>query len=343
MKKLIPLFFIFFTLISKNYAQEKESQTNEKDLHDDNIIQHLKKAFEFEVKDKLPNTRFLDVSYSYDLPTNYTTKIGDQVYEKGKIDGFQNLKLSTNIEVLNYKKWVVRVFGNYQYSHTNYDIDQQPMSITPHYIPNYHKKEFHTYYGGLSTSYFTVIDKKPVFFNSQISFDGSQEGFERLSGNLVAGVVLKSSRTTYVAVGAIGIIDSRVSVPAVPMVAIRTKINDKWRFDMFLPRDIYFRREILKNSRLSLGTTISSRRLYFEDKTSNKIYRYGQNDIKTGFLYEHHVNQKFIATVQGGVLNVIGGKLTEHKKSPSHKVMTAKYDMTAYFQVSFSYNLFNHK
>lgn len=181
---------------------------------------------------------------------------------------------------------------------------------------------------------------KPVIYNFAISGEGSEEGYERITGMAIGMMVLKRNQTTLITAGLVAIVDRMSVVPVVPIFTIDHKFNNTWSLTAAVPKHIYFRRPLFTDGRLSLGVNMDSERFYVYPENSSKTYLYSKLEIKTGFIYEHSLHDHFILTIKGGAVNTVNGKLVQKNKSSNKEILKSTQDMSAHFSVGISYNLF---
>lgn len=299
----------------------------------------LKDLLNREIRDKFPRTRFIDINYQKSLPTDYKMKLYGEPYEKGELDG-ENVSVSLNIPVFNSKRFNLEASGRYDYDKYKFDEVENKSTLYPN-IYHHDKEEFHLFVTGINAIYLMPVSKTMLILNMNLSGEGSHRGYEKFRGSLLASLIIRKTKKTQMSVGFIGILDNKMLVPVLPTFSVNSKISDKWTLDFVLPRYMYFRRSVLDNSRITLGLDFSGKKMYFEPDQLNDLYIYRNNEIRASFLYEHHLTEKLIFTIGGGVSQPFKGKLIPEDKSYKDDILTNKQDVNFYFQTSFSYNLFS--
>lgn len=291
-----------------------------------------------EIRDKFPTTRFFDLQYEQVLPTDYEKKMDGYVFEKGKLQNQQRLRVAMNVPV--YKKGALTVTGSGRYSLERFDFRNinDLSSGSPQLIPN--KIGYsHFFMGALSSTYFSKLFGKIAIYNVSVSADASEKVFGRITANAIATLVLKSDQNTTITAGVVGILDNRSPIPVLPIFTLDQKLGDSWELSIAIPKYIYVRRPVLANGRLTLGMSFDGSQYYINSSEYTNTYFYSQSEIKTGFMYEHSLSKKLIITLNGGALNAFGGRMSLKGKSYRHDVQRRRQDMTGYFGIGFSYNI----
>lgn len=340
----IKLLFLFILLssiqISAQDIPEDENNTKS-DIFLKNILHSIKfkEYLDKDIRNKFPRTRFLDIQYQYSSPTDFSTKLGDQDYIKGRANTNNTLMASLNVPLLNTRRWTIIASGRYNYSSISLKNIYDQSSNTSSSIGN-KTKEADLFNTGISTTYLTPLFNKLFVANLYLSGEGSHKGYQRFKGIVFASLLLKQSRKTQMSIGLIGLLDNKSAVPVVPSFSYQTTLSRGWILDIFLPQYVSVRRPILKSSRLTLGSEIGGFAMYYEGE-NKKMYYYKQNQVKTGFKYEHQLSEKILVSMNGGIMNTFGGQLINAKQSQRHYILTSKQDMNAYFNVQVSYNFFS--
>lgn len=188
--------------------------------------------------------------------------------------------------------------------------------------------------------------KKPIIYNATVSVDGNEDSFQRLKGFASAIIVLKRTPSTTITVGALALLDPSSIVPMTPLFTLNHKFKDsKWDFDFILPQRLLFRRELMENGRISLGTELNSESFYLNLKTSNLngVYELNQLELKSGITYEYCFTPKIIAFAKVGFNNVLSTRITEKGERTNKYVYDHTEDTQGYVRVGVSYNLFQRK
>lgn len=299
---------------------------------------NIKQRAEEEVRDKFPSTRFFDLQYEQVLPTNYEKRMDDYVFEKGKQQNQQRLKVAMNIPI--YRKGALTITGSGRYNMERFDFRNinDLSSGSPQLIPN--KINYsHFFIGALSSTYFSKLFGKIAIYNVSVSADASEKVFGKITANAMANLVLKSDQKTIITAGVIGILDNRSPIPVLPIFTLDQKLGNSWELSIAIPKYIYVRRPVLANGRLTLGMSFDGGQYYINSNEYTSTYSYSKNEIKTGFIYEHSLSKKLIIKLNGGALNAFGGRMSLKGKSYRHDIQRGRQDMTGYLGVGFSYNI----
>lgn len=292
------------------------------------------------ITDKFPTTRFIDFEYEYLTPSDFTSKIYDEKYEKGRMADINRARLSLNFPVYRTRKLVIVPSIRYRYETIKYDNMVFQSNNYPHLLYNGKQEEHHYIAGSLNATYFSKIWGKHTVFNLNVMGDGSDEGFERMGFSLMGVMVLKKDSQTSMSAGLIAIIEKGVTFPIIPTFSYERKFSGSpWILDIALPRYTYMRRPIASNGRLSLGVLFDDVSFYGYPKFQNSsdTYRLTKSELKVGFLYEHLVNKHFILSLKSGGSKPVIWKTT--KKSSRKSIVKYSSDINMYFSLGVSYNL----
>jgi len=292
-----------------------------------------------EITDKFPATRFLDVEYEYVTPSDHKMKLYDKNFNKASLQHQNRVKVALNVPVYKIGGWTFTGSVRYKYSHFELNDMENTCVDFPNVYPD-RSNSTHFYTTTLNTTYMSRLFGKPVIYNLGITGEGSEEGYERLTGMAIGMMILKRTQTTTITAGLVLIADKMSVVPVVPIFTIDYKFDNTWSLTAAIPKHIYFRRPLFTNGRLSLGAAMDGEKFYVYPKESSKTFLYNKLEIKSGFIYEHSIRNRFILTVKGGMVNAVNGKLVQKNKSTNKEILKSTQNMGAYFNIGFSYNLF---
>lgn len=289
---------------------------------------------------RFPTTRTVNLEYEYVVPLNVTTKThGGNIIEKGRLSNQNRVKLDMNMPFLRVNKWTFT--GSFRYRYNYFDLDRVSHQSTQYLSQSHnHSQEGSTYVGGLNSTYISKLFDKPLIFNMTLNADFSQNGFERITGMGIATMVLKKNSKMAFSLGLFAMIDPMIHYPILPIVVFDYKLPNSWSFSVTLPQYVYIRKTFSKNNRLSFGTNITSDTYYLRLGDPKHSYRYNKAEIKTGFVYEHYVNQHFILTARGGMMNALKGTLNRRSNSYNKYIMKSYQNAGLFFNVGVSYNIY---
>lgn len=323
--KIICVLFICASI--RTVAQEKEAP-----------MQTVVKA----VTDKFPTTRILDVQYEQLGPTNYDSKLFGDRFEKGRIESHNRLKVAINVPFYATKSKSFVLTSSLRYKYETYefgDIYNYSSGITS----TREKQEIHYFAGALSATYMIKLFNKPVIYNATATVDANQDNIQRVKGFVTANIVIKRTANTTITVGALAMLDPSSIIPVTPLFTLNHKFEDsKWDLDFILPQRLLFRRQLLENGRISLGTELNSESFYLNLNASNLkgIYELNQLELKSGITYEYRIAPQIIGFLKGGVNNVLSTRVTERGERTSKYIYDHKEDAQGYFRFGISYNPF---
>jgi hypothetical protein len=181
-----------------------------------------------------------------------------------------------------------------------------------------------------------------MVYTSSLQFDGSDKYVERVKGMLTGTMILKANQCTKLAVGLLVNIDPSAQTPVLPTFSYEHKFNNGLVADIAFPRNIYLRKYVFGNGRVSLGSEIdrTSFYVYNIDSTSQR-YEYRQLDINSGLVYEHLIAKYFVLTAKTGMRLTTTGRLFRKEDSFNSPVFKTSPDPTFYINVGVSFNPFS--
>jgi hypothetical protein len=282
------------------------------------------------------------VQYEQLGPTNYDSELFGNRLERGRIESHNRLKVAFNMPFYVSESKRLILTGSLRYKYETYGFGT---------IYNYNsntnytreKEDFHFMAAAMSATYMSTLFKKPIIYNATATVDGSDDGVQRVKGFVTANLVLKRTENTTITAGVLAMIDPSSIIPFTPLFTYNHKFKDsKWDIDFILPQRLLFRRELLENGRISLGTELNSESFYLNLNTSNLkgIYELNQLELKSGITYEYCITPKVISFVKAGVNNVLSTRITEKGERTSKYVYDHSEDTQGYFRVGISYNPF---
>lgn len=295
-----------------------------------------------EVTDKFPTTRIFDVQYEQVGPTNYNSELFGNHFERGRIESHNRLKASFNMPFLTNKSKRFVLTGSLRYKYETYEFDDiYNTNSTEAYTKP--KEEIHYFAGALSATYVSTLFHKPIIYNATATVDGNEDNIQRVKGFATASIVLKRTANTTVTVGVLGMIDPSSIIPIAPLFTYNHKFeNSKWDVDFIMPQRLLFRRELLENGRLSLGTELNTENFYLNLNRLNLkgVYELNQLDLRSGITYEYRFAPQLIGSFKAGIDNVLSVRVTEKGERTSKYIYDHKEDAQGYFRIGISYNPF---
>lgn len=301
-------------------------------------LENVKKMLEREIKDQFPRTRFLDVHLRRFTPSNFETKGFREGKTKGKSHNGHNIEASLNLPVVNKTKFKLLVIGRYDFDNLDIKEHRYKASGVP-VEPARAKYKSHLYSTGLQGFYLFSIKDKAAVASINLVGEGSAKGYERVVGYLYGSLILSQDRNSSMSVGFIGLLDNKTSIPVLPSFSYSKRLQNGWTFELFLPKHIYVRRAVLKNSRITMGSEVGSNNVYLE-AADGKMYMHKINHFKAMLFYEHQFSEKFIYSTGIELLNSFGGKVIPSDKSHNKYVLKTSKNMNFNIQASISYSFF---
>lgn len=302
----------------------------------------IKKRAGKAITNKFPTTRFLDLQYEQFSETDYDSEYKRKDLEEGTIKSQRRFKAAMNVQLIKKPTWSITASARYKLE--SFDIEKvRNVSEDFQDFPLTKSEDYHFFSTSLSYTKFSMLFKKPVMFNATVTADGSDEGYERITGMILTTLILKKNERTTIGAGFVAFVDPASQFPALPVFTYEHQFaGSAWTLDLIVPRYIYMRRPLLENGRLSLGSAFESEGFYTYTSQSGfaNVNSFSRNEVKTGFIYEYHLNKSLIATFRGGVANIFGGQLSERGERRDKDNLEVKQDMNGYFNIGFSYNPF---
>jgi hypothetical protein len=280
------------------------------------------------VAEKFPMARDFNVEFIQLTPYKFSSQLHGADLPENKVDNFSQIKLSSNINLIKTKKWLLSTNLAYRYTLIN----------TENSISNFSKNnDFHYHSETLSFTYFLKIFNKLTIFSSNFSVDGSEQHFERLRGMITATMVLKANAKTKMTVGLVGIIDPSSQVPVLPTFSYEHKFDNGWIADIILPKKVLIKKDVFANGRISFGSEMENTSFYIYD--ADKRYEFRQLEINSGAIYEHKLGN-FIGTLKTGIKAIPNSRIFEKNESFKNYFFEAKPKTSFYFNIGLSYNPF---
>lgn len=305
-------------------------------------VDSIKKRAGRAITNKFPTTRFLDLQYEQFSETDYDSEYRRKDLEEGTIKSQRRFKAAMNVQLLKRPTWSITASARYKLESFDIENVRNVSEAFPN-LPLTKSEDYHYFSTSLNYTKFSMLFKKPLLFNASITADGSDEGYERISGSILATLILKKNERTTLGLGFIAFIDPTSQFPALPVFTYEHKFaGSAWTLDLIVPRYVYMRRPLFENGRLSLGSAFESEGFYTSANQSGfaSVNNFSRNEVKTGFIYEYHLNKSLIATIRGGVANIFGGQLAERGERRDKDNLEVSQDMNGYFNIGFSYNPF---
>lgn len=286
--------------------------------------------------DKFAITRPLNIEFSQITPYKFTSNyLGNE--SKGKVRNAYQVDVSMNGNFIVKKNWMLGATFNYNYISSS--IELTDLDGTKRVEDN----DFHYHASALNFTYISKLFDKPAFFTASIIVDGSEKHFERVKGIATGTILLKTNAKTKMGIGLIGVIDPTAQIPVIPMFTYEHKFNNDLLLDASLPRHFYIRKNLFSNGRISLGTELDGTSFYLYDQFgTNGKYEFRQLEINSGFMYEHHLGDSFIATFKTGMRNTPSGSSRVFRKNESFDsyILKTSPKPTFYINAGLSFNPF---
>jgi len=323
--KIATTFLTFFITVLPSLAQTKDSTSV---------------AVGKAITDKFPSTRNFDFQFEQFGSSDYKTKVLGDVFEQGTLEQHNRIRFAVNFPLYRSvnKKFFITNSVRYKREAFSFgEINNTAGDVGRNNI------DFNYFANAVSFTYFSSLFKKPVIYNASATVDADQYHFQRLKGLVSASFVLKKNATTTLTVGGLLILDPSSIVPFVPIFTYEHQLrNSPWKLDFILPQRMLFKRPLLNNGRLSLGTEMISENFYLalNNPTFRGTYEMNQLELRSGITYEYALQKSLIGTFKTGISNVLSSRITERGERTNKYVIDNKQDAQFYFNIGISYNPF---
>lgn len=311
-------------------------QAQEKSL---DALKQKRQQAEKAIANRFPTTRLLDVQYEQFEKTDYTSKLYGNNYESGTVKEQQRIKVAANIPLIKKDRWILSSSFRYNFESISFENVVVPSGGTP-VLAQKENLDSHYLSGSLNYTRYDKLFGKAYVSNISVFVDGSEEEFGQFNEMYLGSFVLVKNERTLLTAGFILQSNPNGVFPVLPTFSYNHKFeNSPWEIDIALPKQVYFRRQLLKNGRLSLGTELEGSPFYFNSgfRGSEKTYNYNRNDIKTGLMYEYKIDKYFIASFRTGWNSSLNGTIREVNETKD--IVKTKFDPNFYFNLGFSFNI----
>lgn len=327
--KNVVIIFTMLALSSEGFSQTTDSIPRQ----DSAGLQRRVQAY---AADKFAIARPLNIEFVYAAPYSYTSDRDGKSFQGGKVTGFSQVKVSSNINFIKKKNWILGATIGYRYTSSGADISD-PFTSSAKSVEN----DFHYLFSSVNFSYFSTLFNKRVIYTSSVLVDGSEKHVERVKGLITGTMILKANQRTKMTAGILVNIDPSAQTPVIPTFSYEHKFNNGFVADIVLPRSLYIRKYLHPNARISLGSELdrTSFYLYNIDGTDQR-YEYRQLDVNSGLTYEHVIAKQFVFTAKTGMRLTTSGRLFRKEDSFGAPVFETRPDPAYYLNVGISFNPF---
>jgi hypothetical protein len=288
---------------------------------------------------KFPETRTFNFEFSGSGPYNFTSTLRGEALPAGRVTNWTQARANANINFIKSKHWILGTSFTYRLTSITAALNEPVSGLTSSVNENF---QYHN--SALNLAYVSKLFDKTTIFSSSVSIDGSEKQFERVRGLFAATMLLKANATTKLGVGFVVNIDPSSQVPILPIFTYEHRFDNGLVADITLPRNIFIRKQVFRNGRITLGTELdrTSFYLYNLDK-SGRTFEFNQVDLNNGLIYEHLVFNYFILTLKGGLKTSLSPRIFDRNQSYNDPIFQAKASPSGYFNVGISFNPFARK
>ncbi|MCR8558856.1 hypothetical protein KXD93_14455 [Mucilaginibacter sp. BJC16-A38] len=289
--------------------------------------------------DKFPETRTFNFEFSSSGPYNFTSTLRGQALPAGRVTNWTQARASANINFIKSKNWILGTTFTYRLTSLTAALNEPVSGLTSSV-----KEDFQYHSSSLNLAYISKLFNKTTIYSSSVSIDGSEKKFERVRGLFAATMLLKADAQTKIGIGVVVNIDPSAQLPVLPVFTYEHHFDDGLVADIALPRNIFLRKRVFQNGRITVGTELdrTSFYLYNQDNTG-RTFEFNQVDLNNGLIYEYRLWDYFILTMKGGLKTSLSPRIFDRNKSYNDPIFQAKTDPSAYFNVGLSFNPFAKK
>jgi hypothetical protein len=287
--------------------------------------------------DKFALTRPLNIEFTQTASFNFKSEKNGNPLPESRINRFQQVKVSANINLIQRKTWILGTTLGYRLTSAAGDMGKAGASEISF------SNDYHYLFSALNLTYFSSLFGKRLVYSSSLLVDGSEKHLERVKGIFTGTMVLKANQSTKMTVGLLVSIDPSAPTPFVPTFSYEHKFNNGLIADLVLPRSVYLRKFVFnRNGRISLGSELDRTAFYLYNLDgTNQKYEYGQLDINSGLTYEHAIGRHFMLTAKSGMKYTPSGRIFKKEDSFADPVYKITPDPSFYFNIGISFNPFS--
>ena len=289
--------------------------------------------------DKFPVARNFNLEFNGSGAYNFTSKLRGVELPAGRTTRWLQTKASANLNLIQSKSWILGTTFTYRGTSFAAKLDAPVAGLN-----NSVDDQFHYHTSSLNLTRISKLFGKTAIYSGSLIVDGSEKRFERVKGLFSVNVVLKANARTRIAIGAFGMLDPSSDLPALPTFTYEHHFDNGFIADITFPRNIFIRKNVFGNGRITLGTEIDRTGFYLYNRyNTGKTYEYRQVDLNNGLIYEHKVFKNFIITAKGGLKMTTAARVFDRKESFGDFIYESKPDATPYFNIGVSFNPFGKK
>lgn len=281
--------------------------------------------------EKFPFTRLLNAEFRYDAPYDISPGLKSGSLPEGRVAQLYQSRISANVNFIKSRQWIfsMGLFHNFVHAETEGNGLTEGTQV----------RDLHYFATGLNLTHFTKMFGRTAILTAGVLPTGGQDGFERITGMVSASLLLKADAKTKMTIGLLGIIDPTSVVPVTPTFTYERKLNSGWIIDILLPRNIFMKKDVFTDGRVSLGTQLESTNFYIKGfNGSRNTYMFNQLEIFSGVMYEHAFLKGFIATFRTGYKYIPATRIAQINNTFNDYVYKADGSGTFYANVGLSYN-----
>ncbi|MBW8244879.1 hypothetical protein K1F50_18875 [Muricauda oceani] len=294
------------------------------------------------VTDQFPNTRFIDVHFEQLGSSDYESELFGTPYQTGTIESETRVRAAMNLPIVQKDTRILSASLRYGYRDINFGQANVPSGASP-IIGVAESQSFHYFFGSVNYTRYDRLFGKTLVSNLSVFGDASDKKFGVLNAAYVASFVLKRNTQTTTTIGLVLQSNPNAVFPILPAFSYEHQFKDSpWRIDMILPKQLYFRRNLLTGGRLSIGTVFEGEPFYFITDglgDGDVLYNFNRNEIRSGLMYEYKIYEGLILSLRTGWNYFLNGTIRE--RGQTKEISTTSFDPNFYVNFGVSFNLIN--
>jgi hypothetical protein len=288
---------------------------------------------------KFPETRTFNFEFSGSGPYNFTSTLRGEALPAGRVTNWTQARASANINFIKSKHWILGTTFTYRLTSLTAALNEPVSGLTSSVNENF---QYHN--SALNLAYVSKLFDKTTIYSSSVSIDGSEKQFERVRGQFAATMLLKADARTKMGIGFVVNIDPSAQLPVLPVFTYEHRFDNGLVADITLPRNIFIRKRVFQNGRITLGTELDRTSFYLYNRdNSGRTFEFNQVDLNNGLIYEYRLWDYFILTMKGGLKTSLSPRIFDRNQSYNDPIFQAKADPSLYFNVGLSFNPFGKK
>lgn len=287
-----------------------------------------------------PSNRPMFIQIEQSGSRKYDAQLFDEDLEKGRIDSDLRINSFLTIPILIKKKWFFTSTINYQYERLSISgVENLSNTINR----NTTSDELNLHDVALSFNAIhldSLFNKQAIFTGSLIMDSKNIKSIERVKGLITASIILKKTARETMSIGLVGFVDRSTQIPAFPIFSYsRSFKNSPWSLDFVLPSKVAFRKSLLTDGWLTIGSSLGGTSIYqnYSNSVLSGDYEYVSTEINSSIMIEYPMSESILLGFQLGLRSTVSSKLREKAAPSSDYIFETKQGSAPFMNLSFSF------